>query len=378
MTARLLGHLGAILVTSLLACSAAVAQGYPRYPAAPQGQPGPQPNSAVCVRLESQLAAIDRGGGDARAEQIRRYEAAAAKQQSEIDRSLAQQQRMGCTGGGFFLFGGGQPPQCDRLNAQIDRMRANLNKIIADLQRLQGSGSDQAEQRRMVLIALAQNDCGPQYRAAAAPPRPRGFFEQLFGGGAGAPSGDVGIEPDDVPKASTFRTLCVRTCDGFFFPISFSTVPAKFRDDERVCQRMCPASEVVLFAHRNPGEDVEQAVSINGQPYTSLANAFRYRQEFNPSCSCKRAGESWAEALGGTDSSIERGDIIVTEERAKQMSLPQKPEPARGRDGRRSAAPSAPAEANAPQREPSAGPRGSADDGKRQVRTIGPTFYPVR
>src|SRR5262249_57790804 len=91
---------------------------------------------------------------------------------------------------------------------------------------------------------------------------------------------------------------------------------------------MCPASEVALYTYRNPGEDVPQAVSLAGQPYTSLANAFRYRQEFNPACSCRRPGETWADALREIqDTTVERGDIIVTDETSKTMSQP-KPEPA--------------------------------------------------
>ena len=62
----------------------------------------------MCQRLEGQLAAIDRGaGGDpARAEQVRRYEEAASRQQGELDRMVAQSRRQGCEGTGFFLFGG--------------------------------------------------------------------------------------------------------------------------------------------------------------------------------------------------------------------------------------------------------------------------------
>jgi len=72
---------------------------------------------------------------------------------------------------------------------------------------------------------------------------------------------------------------------------------------------------------------VSQAVSIGGQPYTSLPNAFRYRQEFNPACACRRPGESWADALKNVDdTTVERGDIIVTEETAKALSQPR-PEP---------------------------------------------------
>ena len=46
--------------------------------------------------------------------------------------------------------------------------------------------------------------------------------------------------------------------DTIYFPISFATVTSKFQDDERACQRLCPSSEVILFTHGNPGEDVSQ------------------------------------------------------------------------------------------------------------------------
>ena len=108
----------------------------------------------------------------------------------------------------------------------------------------------------------------------------------------------------------------MRTCDGYYFPISYSTVPSKFAEDERLCQRLCPASEALLYSHRNPGEDVTQSVSINGQPYSALPNALSYRKQFNPACSCRAPGQSWAEALRQLDDqTIERGDIVVTEER---------------------------------------------------------------
>ena len=140
-------------------------------------------------------------------------------------------------------------------------------------------------------MALAQNNCGPQYAAA------------LRGGPAissticsatairDAPGADIG------PQSGTYRTVCVRTCDGAYFPISFATVPARFPDDEKTCKALCPAAEATLFAYRNPGEDMNQAVSINGQPYSSSPNAFHYRQEFNPSCACKAAGQTWSDAL---------------------------------------------------------------------------------
>src|SRR5262249_30258548 len=124
--------------------------------------------------------------------------------------------------------------------------------------------------------------------------------------------------------------------DGFYFPVSYSASPSKFRDDEQACQRMCPASEVALYTYRNPGEDVPQAVSLSGQSYTSLANAFRYRQEFNPTCSCRRPGETWAEAPKEIhDTRVERGDIIVTDETSKTRSRPKPGPAAKGKQAAR-------------------------------------------
>jgi hypothetical protein len=368
----------------------------------------------VCSRLEAQLAAIDRGG-DPRAEQIRRYEEALQAQQGELDRTAAQAKRTGCEGSGFFLFGRSQPPQCDELNNRMQRMRSNLDRLNADLQALRSSGNAADGPRRQVLAALAQNDCGAQYRTAAAPAQPRGFFETLFGGRGGggnttAPFGSGDLTPSD--QTSTFRTICVRTCDGFYFPVSYAAGQARFRDDEQACQRMCPASEVMLFSYRNPGEDVSQAVSINGQPYASLPNAFKYRQEFNAACSCKRPGESWAEALRHLDdTTVERGDIIVTEETAKALAQP-KPDPAAakaakqtraGKADPRQPAPSAPptdlgsaaqagaastaggavptpvssaplADAAQPAPAAAAPPPPPAEQGKKSIRTVGPPF----
>ena len=308
----------ALLVLAMPA--AAAAQGtYPQ--AAPLAGAAANP---VCGRLEAQLAAIDRGaGGDpARAEQTRRIEDTLNRQQADLDRTQAQWQRLGCQPPSLFSIFSNQSPQCGPLNNQIAQMRAGIDRTLADLQRSR-HGADDDMQRQAVFGALAQNNCGPQYRTAAAPQR--GFFETLFGGGGGTPGGPA-PGPADYPQigGGGYRTLCVRTCDGYYFPISYSTSPARFAEDEQTCQKLCPAAEAVLYTHRNPGEEVAQAVAGNGRAYKDLANAFRYRREFNPACSCKQPGQTWADAMGQTrDSTVERGDIVVTEERAKAMSQPR-------------------------------------------------------
>src|SRR5262249_61731075 len=82
--------------------------------------------------------------------------------------------------------------------------------------------------------------------------------------------------------------------------------------------------DVTLYPHRNPGEDVNQSISSAGRSYTELPNAFAYRKAFNPSCSCKAPGQTWADALKQLDDqTLERGDIVVNEERARALSQPQ-------------------------------------------------------
>src|SRR5215471_18911246 len=320
-----------LLVAAMLIPAAAGAQGLSSGPlAAPPRQPvvNAPPSAAVssnpiCVRLESQLAALNQGAGDpARADQIRRTEDAIAKQQGDLDRTVAQAHKAGCAGQGFFALFSAFSPQCGPITSQIQQMRGSLDRMISDLEQLKNGNTGQESQRRALIGQLAQNNCGAQYTAAANSwGGPQGFFDALFGGGTivnpggdGAPSG-------------TYHTVCVRACDGFYFPISYSTMPGRFSDDARACQRLCPAAEVELYSFRNPGEDMEQAVSVSGQAYTALPNAFRYRKEITAGCSCRRPGQSWADALKNADdsSTLESGDIVVTDQNAKALSQPKLP-----------------------------------------------------
>ena len=111
----------------------------------------------------------------------------------------------------------------------------------------------------------------------------------------------------------------MRTCDGYYFPISYSTVPSRFADDANTCQRLCPASEVALYSFRNPGEAMEQAVSVSGQMYTALPNAFRYRKEITAGCSCRKPGQSWADALKNADDSHDAGERRYRRDRPERQ-----------------------------------------------------------
>lgn len=363
--------LGAAMLVALSGAAFGQNSGYyPANQAAPaiSTPTAPPASNPVCVRLESQLAALNQGLADpGRADQIKRAEDAIAKQQSDLDRTVAQAHKSGCAGEGFLALFSALSPQCGPITSQIQGMRGNLDRSISDLEQLKNGNGGQDAQRRALIGQLAQNSCGPQYASAAASSGPAGFLDALFGGGTVVNSGGDGA------PAGTYHTVCVRSCDGYYFPISYSTVQSRFADDERACQRQCPASEVALYAFRNPGESMEQAVSNSGQAYTALPNAFRYRKEVVSGCSCRRPGQSWADALKDADdaSTLASGDIIVTDQNAKALS--QAPKPA----GKPIAAPAVSALISTGTTAASNGAMtaaSTADQTKHVVRSVGPPF----
>ena len=374
MTIRLPRGLGrsalysSIALFALAAPAAAQNNLYPPGPA-PAAQPASAPPTAaspVCARLEGQLASINTGNAadSARAAQIKQAEDAVAKQQAELDRAVIDGRKQGCEGTGFLSIFSSLSPQCGPVTQHIQQLRGNLDHMISDLEALKSGNDNKDDQRRAMLGQLAQNNCGAQYTAAAnAAGGPRGFFDALFGGGNVVNSGGDGA------PAGTFHTVCVRTCDGYYFPLSFSTTPDHFADDQRTCQRECPATEATLYAFRNPGEDMTQATSINGQPYTALPTAFQYRKQFTPTCSCRRPGQSWADALKDADdsSTLESGDIVVTDKNANALS--QAPQ-AKGTK----AAASIPNASPLPAQPTGAVGAASTDPTKKTVRTVGPPF----
>lgn len=96
-------------------------------------------------------------------------------------------------------------------------------------------------------------------------------------------------EDDDEqrPKASnTYRTVCVRLCDGYYFPISFSVTADRFARDAKTCERSC-GGQARLFAYRNPGADIDDMTDMRGQPYRKLNTAFLYRTQYVADCRCQ-------------------------------------------------------------------------------------------
>ena len=197
MFTRLLRSLGHTTLGVVALAASAAAQGAPNQPA----------SNPACVRLESQLAAINSGSTDpTRADQVKRAEDAVAKQQADLDRTLAQAHKQGCEGQGFLSLFSSLVPQCGPINSKIQQMRGDLDRATTDLEQLKSGTGSQDSQRRALIGQLAQNNCGAQYTAAANEAGPSGFFDRLFGGGGGGAGGGTILTPggDGLP-AGTFQ-----------------------------------------------------------------------------------------------------------------------------------------------------------------------------
>jgi hypothetical protein len=95
-----------------------------------------------------------------------------------------------------------------------------------------------------------------------------------------------------APAPATYRTMCVRTCDGFYWPISYSVPHSRTKRDAQQCEKSCPG-KARLFVYRNPGEEVDDMIDLKGDRYRDHPNAFLYRTEYIADCTCR--GQPWDE-----------------------------------------------------------------------------------
>jgi hypothetical protein len=129
-------------------------------------------------------------------------------------------------------------------------------------------------------------------------------------------AGGFELLPLVAPRAPTARAaptpaprpVCVRLCDGFFFPVPASAGPNA--DAEAVCRALCPATGVALYFLPGDSDRIEDAKNATGEPYSALPAAFRYRSAGAPACGCRGAGEPglayWR------DPTLKSGDAVMT------------------------------------------------------------------
>ena len=262
---------------------------------------GAQAQTSLCEDYRAELRNLERGGGQ-------NYADMAEQQLSELNRMVRYYQQLDCDRG-RSLFDAPPSSECAAARDRIQAMEQNYNLLIRQ-------ASQASEDRRQELLAAIGRHCQPTQAR-------RGFLDNLFGrGDPGIPfEEDMPLLDDTFARRAGAEPICVRSCDGYFFPLFARGVSAD--EAERLCQAQCPNAPTRLFFMAGDSE-LESAIGADGMPYTSLPNAFRYRTTFDPTCSCRREDESWAEALAGAQRMIgtRPEDILVDTALARELSLP--------------------------------------------------------
>jgi hypothetical protein len=157
----------------------------------------------------------------------------------------------------------------------------------------------------------------------ASPAHAEGFFEALFGGlkravrGATevpkqiiAPIDPTGRAQPPMPgQAEAGRggpAYCVRTCDGYYFPVR----AAPGMSPKQMCGSLCPACETKVFYG---GGAIETTVAADGTRYADMRNAYAYRQKISNACTCNgKSPLGLAKMAIANDPTLRSGDVVVT------------------------------------------------------------------
>jgi len=362
--------------------------------------------SPSCDRLSAQLASIPSGSGSAA--NYRRYAVAARKQAGQIKQVRGDLKRFGCSSGSFIVLGGANGATCKKLSDAKTKMQANLRALESKRDSYAAQTSGKA-QRQRIQAALRANGCldrpeprrevtaiaaEPQAQSPArvqatlSPRRSDGMVLIDRSGGANSvPLGGAGDARIVLERKSSqigsLRTLCVRACDGYFFPVSSAATSADFGRDQRTCQMMCPGTRTELYYHSVYGQESEDMVSVStGLPYSEMPNAFRYRSgdARQSGCGCNMAAfykemqrreAIFNRANGGNGEEAEDdGDAILAVRPSTRPDPGEDPETIVNTQANLTAdAIAAVASASSTER-----PIG---DRQRQIRVVGPVYLPA-
>lgn len=317
--------------------------------------------TAVCDRLRDRLARTPVVIGAS--SEIRKHSSAIARQNFEIRKVRHDLRQMGCGNGSIITYGTSEQNICVELSEALTRMETNKQTLMEKRRAIGSGNADSNPTRQRILAAIDANGCNelpmsdPEQEPSEAS-TPPGLIRQPDSEGNAFDALADQLSQDYPANGGNLRTLCVRTCDGSFFPISANATPLNFRRDAQVCQQMCPGTETELYYHSILTEESADMVSTStGRPYRELPTAFSYLSRptgDKPACGCNISADrnkSLPNNQGGQTPAA-GGYSSITE-------IKSKPE----------AGTTPPAPAEMPER--------SYDPAESKVRRVGPMFLPT-
>lgn len=237
--------------------------------------------AAQCAQLQGALAQFDR---NSEFQQMGGNSNAARQLQRQVQQAESRYIRDGCNDDARA------GRQLTRACQLIARDVLDLREQYAQVSQSVETANAVAQQREAILQEMARFGCNAGSSASFTRDR-QNVFDRIFGTTSGGDftDGDF-VDGGDYwgyQGYNTVRTVCVRLSDGYFWPISYSTLSDYIGNDAMTCQQMCPNTAVDLYFYNNPGEEPEQMRNMNGSPYSGLPTAFAYRNDFDKTASCE-------------------------------------------------------------------------------------------
>jgi hypothetical protein len=188
------------------------------------------PAAEAQSRMCRQLAEMARGGGDSR--DVRR----------ELREAIKAADNSRC----FGFFFGKHDSSCRALKARINRLEHSLQR---------GNSRPRLSDRQLQR-EISRHGClerTPQTKVASG------------------------------PSGQGYRTVCVRKCDGYFFPIAHQRHKGGFERDQKICGGIYGGDHAELYYYPSDGT-IDTARSIGGRAYKDQSFAHLYQREFRPEC----------------------------------------------------------------------------------------------
>lgn len=300
-------------------------------------------DSSLCSRLIAQLDDSAQAA-ETRAENARRLRDYGQR----IAELKSEQSRLNCSRGSVIIYNSDSGSACAVVSSRMERLEEDVRMINHSSDALTRQDSETARNR--ILQAMKANGCS---------------FNDAMDMRQSLTLADESIDLND--PTGTYRTMCVRRCDGYYFPISYGSSPAQFDQDASRCENMCPGSRVELYFQSVAEQDSENMLSLDSQtPYLSLPNAFAYRKRAvgsDPQCTCDYPGSKPQDGAASGDTA---GSVVLIPTRKNITPLSSHPARTDTADTLQTKRPETNVE-DGPVRE---------IDPNRQIRVVGPKFLP--